>query len=68
MRRFLLRDIATRSLIRGRGVAFDDDVIGVRWEDEPRMTLVFMDQAAFADSLADAPVRLVWIDPPSEYQ
>jgi hypothetical protein len=68
MRRFLIRDIAVRSLIRGRGVAFDDDVIGVRWEDEPRMTLVFMDQDTFAASLEGAPVRLIWLDPPSEYQ
>lgn len=68
MRRFLLRDIAVRTLIRGRGVAFDDDVIGVRWEDARNMTLVFMGPDQFAESLSGAPVRLIWIDPPPEYQ
>ena len=67
MRRFLIRDVADRS-VRGRGVAFDDNVIGVRWDDEPHMTLVFMDQDTFTDALLDAPVKLLWIDPPAEYQ
>jgi hypothetical protein len=67
MRRFMLLDVADRS-IRGKGVAFDDEVIGLRWDNEPRMTLVYMGQDAFARALEGAPVRLRWIDPPSEYE
>ena len=44
MRRFL---IVHDHVIIARGVSFDDDVVGVRWGSEPRMTLVFMSNVEF---------------------